>query len=98
MSDEEQLKDWQESCRRMFRVNDYQKLKVLSDSIDKQIAQLEEDIPNFKTPRNPREDSIQFHSKNKLTMLKKQKGRMETKLKELETQIAADIEAAKEEV
>ena len=67
---------------------------VLTLSIENQINELEEDIPNFKTPRNPREDSLQLHAKNKLQMLKKQKERLETKMKELEEQISTDMKEA----
>lgn len=90
----EQLQEWHKAFSRIERVDDYQKLKALFTSIENQINELEEDIPNFKTPRNPREDSLQLHAKNKLQMLKKQKERLETKMKELEEQISTDMKEA----
>jgi len=87
----EQIKEWHDAYRKVFRVGDYQKLKALSESISKQITQLEEDVQHFKAPRNPREDAIQVHEKNRLQMLKKQKTRLEPKLVELEKQICADM-------
>jgi chaperonin cofactor prefoldin len=98
MPTEAQLQEWHKAFSRIERVDDYQKLKALYSSIEQQIAVLEEDIPTFKAPRNPREDSLQLHSKNKLHMLKKQKERLEPKLKEFEKQIEADMEASKNEL
>lgn len=94
----EQIQEWHSAFSKIERVDDYQKLKALHSSIERQIAVLEEDIPTFKAPRNPREDSLQLHSKNKLHMLKKQKERLEPKLQELEKQIEGDMEQSKSDV
>jgi hypothetical protein len=94
----EQLQEWHTAFSRIERVDDYQKLAALQESISKQITVLEEVIPNFPPPRNPREDSMQLHSKNKLIMLKKQKERLVPKMEALAKQIEADIQSSKNEL
>ena len=98
MPSQVQITEWHKAFSRIERVDDHQKLKKLHKSICSQIETLTEDIQHFKAPRNPREDAIQVHDKMKLDMLKKQKTRLEPKITELEQQIAADMEAAKNEL
>jgi len=97
MPTEAQLQEWHTAFSRIERVDDYQKLNALHKSICSQIEQLTEEIQNFKSPKNPREDAIQVHDKNKLYMLKKQQERLVPKLESLAKKIEADIEQSKTE-
>ena len=87
-----QLQEWHDAFSRIERVDDYQKLDALHKSIGSQIEQLTEVVQNFNPPRNPREDAMQVHDKNKLQMLKKQKERLVPKLEALAKQIQTDME------
>lgn len=97
MPTQQQLQEWHKTFTRIERVDDYQRLKKHFATICNQIEQLEEDIVNFKSPRNPREDICQRHDKVRLRALQRQKPRWEEKLKQLAKQIAIDIETSKEE-
>ena len=95
MPSPEQLQEWNIIFTRIERMEDFQKLKKHLDSVYKQIEQLDEGLKYFKSPRNPREDMIQVHERNKFQMLKKQKDRLELKLNELGKQIEIDIKIEK---
>lgn len=97
MPTQEQITEWHKAFSRIERVDDYQKLKKLHTSICSQIETLTEDIQHFKSPRNPREDAMQVHDKNKLQMLKKQKERLIPKLEALAQQIQSDMEQSNTE-
>lgn len=98
MPTEAQLQEWHTAFSRIERVDDYQKLNALHKSVCSQIEQLTEDVQHFKPPRNPREDAMQVHDKNKLQMLKKQKERLVPKLEALAKQIEADIQTSNNEL
>ena len=94
----EQLNEWHKAFSRIERVDDYRRLKELFGSICTQIEGLEEAIPSFKPPRNPREDVQQLSDKNRLRMLQNQKRRLEKQLSLMEEQIKVEIEASKKEL
>lgn len=97
-TDEEILKDvldYQETLKKVIKVEEYNKTRRLYWSIISQIEKLTEEIKEFKTPRGPREDLSQQHDRTHLRALEKQKERLEKKLAELEESIKLDIEESK---
>lgn len=97
MPTEEQIKEWQDTIRKIVKVEEYNKTRRLYWSIISQIERLTEDIGKFQSPRNPRQDAIQMHDRATLYMLEKQKDRLEKKMSELEQSIKKDIEDSKVE-
>jgi hypothetical protein len=86
-----------EILTKLNRITDLKKLKIAYKSICRMIEDMEEDITEWRSPRNPREDLIQIHNKKALQVLKKQKERQEKRIILLEQQIQKDIEDSKKE-
>jgi len=94
----EQLREWHSAFSAIERVDDYRKLKEHFHSVCAQIDRLNEEIPLFKRPTNPRQDVQQWQEKHNLSMLIKQKSRLEKQLSLMEEQIKIEIEASKKEL
>lgn len=95
MPTKQQLNEWNDAFTRLQRVESHQRMKKHLAVIVRQIEYLDEVIPLFKPPTNPREDLIQHHDKLNREMLIKQKARIDEKISELEKQIQQDMSAAK---
>jgi hypothetical protein len=80
-------------------VLDYHKrTSSMIKTLDEQIKHLEEEIgsPDAKQWKNPREETSYLHDVKTLSVLKRQRERLEQKLTELEKRVREDIEVSKE--
>ena len=66
------------------------------NALGAQIKKLEESVgaPNAKQWKNPREEQTYLHNTKTLSVMKRQKERLESKLNELQERIRGEIDAA----
>jgi hypothetical protein len=76
------------------RLADYEKMKILHQSIMDMIEKTEPKVKSARPPRNPRQDIIQRQDKNNLRVLQRQKQRLEERMNNLERMIQEDIDAS----
>lgn len=79
------------------RMADYEKLKVLYQSVCWMLNEVEEKIDVHGAPRNPRQDILQKQDRNNFRVLQQRKLRLEQKMKVYENLIQEDIDRSKNE-
>jgi hypothetical protein len=80
------------------KIYSLEKFKRNYKAICSLIESLEEHVSDFKMPKTPTEDMVQWHNKRQLKVLKRQKERLETRIILLEEEIKKDIERSKNEL